>query len=302
MADKLRTKAHFSLLGASFIFGANYSIAKGLMPDYMMPLQIILLRVIGASLLFWMASIFTKYERIEWKDLGLITICAMLGVAANQIFFFMGLNLTSPVDASIIHTSSPIIVLVLSSFILKEKITGLKIFGIILGATGALTLIVYGQQVDLSSSSLEGNLLVLLNISAYSLYLILAKPLMNKYQPITVMKWLFLISVIFVAPFSVHKMDGIEWSSFSPAIWASLLYVIIGNTFFAYLLIIFAIKQLTSTIAAYYIYLQPVVATVIAIMMFNEKLTLLKIIAAALIFTGVFLVNRKSKQMANRNQ
>lgn len=300
--EKIRSRAHIALLGASFLFGANYSIAKGLMPDYLLPLQFILLRVTGASLLFWLASLFTKNEHIEWKDFGLIALCALLGVAANQIFFFMGLNLTSPVDASIIHTSSPILVLVLSTFILSEKITLLKLTGIIIGASGAVTLIAYGQQLDFSSSSLEGNLLIVVNITAYSVYLILAKPLMKKYQPVTIMKWLFLISIVFVAPFSIQNMSTINWSEFPLSVWASLIYVVIGNTFLAYLLIIFALKHLSSTIAAYYIYLQPVVASIIAILMFNEQLTIIKIIAALLIFTGVYLVNRKSKKMAKGNQ
>jgi len=177
-------KAHLALLGANVIYGANYLIAKGIMPNKIGPSAFVFLRIIGAGILFWVIKSFIK-ERIEKKDIFRLVLCGILGVTANQLLFFHGLNLTSPIDASIIITSIPVMVLVFSAILLKEKITTNKLIGITVGGIGAILLIWYGKSAEGTSSTL-GNLFVFINACSYALYLVIVKPMMKKYNAITV--------------------------------------------------------------------------------------------------------------------
>ncbi|MFO8086914.1 MAG: DMT family transporter [Bacteroidales bacterium] len=285
--------AHITLLITSLLFGANYWIAKGLMPDYFQPLQVIFMRVLGAMLLFWLLQLFTPKEKVAKKDLWLIGLSASLGVAVNQIMFFEGLSLTTPVDTSIIHSSSPLLVLMFAAFLAHERITLMKIVGIVMGMTGTLILVLYGNEVSFDSSSFRGDLFILINISAYSMYLVLIKPVMARYRPVTVMKWVFFFGFIFVLPVSVWRIPDINWHQVDGFALFSLLYVIIGTTFLAYLLTIYALRYVNASVAGFYIYLQPVFAALIGILLFDEVLTTHKIIAAILIFAGIFVVNRR---------
>ena len=183
-------KAHFALLGANIIYGANYLIAKGVMPNKIGPSAFIFVRVLGAILLFWLLKTTIK-EQIEKKDYPRLLLCGLLGVATNQLLFFHGLNLTSPIDASIIITSIPVMVLIFSAIILKEKITSNKILGLIIGGIGAVLLISYGNKSG-GTSSILGNLFIFLNACSYGLYLVIVKPLMKKYNSLTVISWVFL--------------------------------------------------------------------------------------------------------------
>ncbi len=285
--------AHLTLFATSLLFGANYWIAKGLMPDYFQPLQVIFMRVLGAMLLFWILQLFLPREKVTKKDLWLIALSSALGVALNQIMFFKGLNLTTPVDTSIIHSSSPVLVLMFAAIITRERLTWMKIAGIILGAAGALLLVVHGKQISFNADSFRGDVFILINISAYSMYLVLIKPVMARYKPVTVMKWVFFFGFLFVIPFSVGKLPTIQWQNIDSFAWFSLGYVIVGTTFLAYLLTIQALRYVDASVAGFYIYLQPVVAALIGITIFDEKLTMEKIIAAALVFAGVYFVSRK---------
>ncbi|MGB4123547.1 MAG: DMT family transporter, partial [Bacteroidales bacterium] len=182
-------KAHLSLLLAAMIFGANYWISKGLMPDYLSPEQLLFLRVVGSFLLFFMISFMLPSEKVDKADKKTIALASLLGVTLNQLLFFIGLNLSTPVDVAIIHVSNPIFVLIIASFLLRENVTFLKIIGIGMGAAGAVLLITYQGELSFSSNTFTGNLMALLNTLAYSFYLIIIKPIMKKYSPITVMKW-----------------------------------------------------------------------------------------------------------------
>lgn len=288
--------AHLTLFATSLLFGANYWIAKGLMPDYFEPRQVIFIRVLGAMLLFWLLHFFTTREKVKPRDLLLIAVSSALGVAVNQIMFFEGLNLTTPVDTSIIHASSPVLVLLFAAIITRERLTFMKIAGIILGAAGALLLVLHGKEVSFNADSFRGDIFILINISAYSLYLVLIKPVMARYKPVTVMKWVFFFGFLFVLPFSIGKMPNIDWQNVDGFAWFSLLYVVIGTTFLAYLLTINALRYVDASVAGFYIYLQPVFAAIIGISLFDEVLTAHKILAAALVFSGVYFVSRKNKK------
>lgn len=290
---KVIYKAHLALLASGLLFGLNYWIAKNLMPDPLLPRQIIFIRVSLAALFFWLLSRSIPKERISKKDSYRIAGAGTLGVTVNQIFFFEGLNITTPVDAAIIHASSPIMVLLLAAWFIKEKVTLLNVFGIFLGATGTLLLIFSGTDMALFTGKSLGNLFILLNIIAYALYLVLIKPVMQRYRPFTVMKWVFFYGFLTSFPFTVSAMPDLNIQAFTGKVIFSLVYVILGTTLLAYLLTIYGLKYLKASSVGYYIYLQPIMAGILGWFWFAEPISYIKLISAALIFSGVYFVNLK---------
>ena len=266
------------------------------MPDYMQPRMIILLRVVFASLAFWLVSAFLPNEKISRKDYSLLAFCGLFGVAINQIFFFEGLNLTTPINASIIMVGTPILVLVFSHFILKDKITSRKMAGILLGFSGAAFLILSHGSLSFASGTFTGNLFILINASSYGLFLVLVKPLMSKYNPITVMKWVFTFGIFYVAPVSISLVSQTDFSAIPFNIWMSIVYVILFTTILAYLLNNFSLTRISPTANSSYIYLQPFLATLVALLAGKDKLTWQELIATVLIFTGVYYVISKPKK------
>lgn len=288
--------AHLAIIAANIIYGINYVVAKGIMPDYLQPRMIILMRVMVASLIFWLVNAFLPKEKIARKDYFLLAICGLFGVAVNQIMFFEGLNLTTPINASIIMVGSPILVMVFSSLLLKEKITGARLAGIILGFTGAAFLILSHGQLTFASGTFTGNIFILINASSYGLFLVLVKPLMKRYKPLTVMKWVFTFGLLFVIPFSVSFISTTDFAAIPFNIWMSVAYVIIFATVFAYFLNNYSLIRISPTVNASYIYLQPFLATTVALMAGKDRLTWKEVVATILIFTGVYFVSiRKPK-------
>ncbi len=286
--------AHLALLAVNLIYGANYIIAKDVMPDYVGPLGFVFLRGVGALLLFWLLHKFVSSERIQKGDFVRLALCGLFGVACNQLLFFSGLSLTSPINASIIMTSSPILVLVASSLLLRERITAVRISGIVLGLAGALLILLFKGEISFDSDTFLGDMFIFVNAVSYSIYLVIVKPLMRKYQPLTVIKWVFLFGFIVVAPVGFSEFSEIDFGALPNTIWIGIVYVVLGTTFLAYLLNTFALKLVSPTVVSAYIYLQPLLAAVIAIAYKGEQLDALKIVAAILIFAGVFLVSRPS--------
>ena len=299
------SRAHLFLIVSGLLFGANYWIAKGLMPDFMQPAQIILVRCLSAVALFWLVSMMTIREKVGRRDHILLAMGGLTGISVNQTFFFSGLALTSPVDAALLHSGSPIVVLLFSALIAGEKINLLKISGILMGASGAVALVLQGSMAEGSSGNqLLGNSLIVLNIVSYSLYLVIIKPLMSRYTAITIMKWVFLYGFLFVIPYSLTSVSSIQFGNFTGFAWFSLAYIVIGTTFVTYLMTSYSLRYVSAGTAGYYIYIQPVIAAFIGIVLFRESFTLIKLLAAVLVFAGVFLVNRNtgSKKMSERNQ
>jgi drug/metabolite transporter (DMT)-like permease len=298
-------KAHLALLGANLIYGVNYLIAKGLMPDKIGPSAFIFLRVLGAGILFWCIKGFLTKDVIEKKDFPKLILLGLLGVATNQLLFFHGLNLTSPIDASIIITAVPVIVLIFSAFILKEKITINKLVGLLLGGIGAILLVWYGKNAN-GTSSFLGNLLVFLNACSYGLYLVLVKPLMKKYHPITIISWVFLFGFLFVVPFGFNDLLATNFNAFSTQTYMAVAFVIVGTTFLAYLFNIYALKTLSPAITGSYIYIQPAIsflmvsfyAYVLGNTEYAQDINLIKIFSCLLVFVGVYLISKPSKATA----
>lgn len=292
-------KAHLALIIANILYGLNYVIAKGIMPDFMSPRAIIFLRALGAIIVFNLIHKLFVKEKIERKDLLRLMACGLFGVAINQVLFFEGLNLTTPINASLIITTAPISVMVFSLIMLKEKINLNKIIGIGLGTTGAIILILMSGQLTIASDTFIGNILVFINISSYAFYLVLVKPIMIKYKPLTVMKWVFNFGFIFIFPFCFQQVLNVDFAVIPTNIWFSIAFVIIGVTILAYLLNVYALKSVSPVVNSSYIYSQPAIAAITAIIYLNEQLTLVKIIAATLIFIGLYFVNiRKEKRIS----
>jgi len=287
---------HLALFLVNLIYALNYSIAKDVMPDYIGPSGFILLRVIGGSLLFFLTFIFFIKENVELKDIVRLLFCGLFGVAINQLFFFEGLNLTTPINAAIIMTVSPILVIIFSAIIIKEKITIRKLLGIFLGIVGAATLILKSGSISLDNTFFVGNILIFINATSYSIYLVLVKTLMTKYNPITVMFYVFSFGLIFVLPFGLNELLEVNTQSFSKIIYLKVAFVVICTTFLAYLFNAFALKTLNPSVVSTYIYLQPVLASVVAIFLKSDSLDFIKILSALFIFSAVYLVSIPTKK------
>ncbi|MDC1063261.1 DMT family transporter [Flavobacteriales bacterium] len=289
--------SHVALIIVNLIYALNYTIAKDVMPEYIEPSGFILLRVIGGSILFFFIYFFIVKERVKKKDFFRLMLCGLFGVAINQLFFFEGLNLTTPINAAIIMTISPVLVIITSAIIIKEKITVRKIIGIFLGLIGACILILNSGDISFKNDFFTGNILVLINATSYAIYLVLVKTLMKRYNPITVMFYVFIFGLIFVLPFGIDEIQKIDLTTFNEEIYLKIGFVVICTTFIAYMFNAFALKSLNPSVVSVYIYLQPLLASLIAIALNSDTLSLVKILSAIFIFSAVFLVSIPSKKV-----
>jgi drug/metabolite transporter (DMT)-like permease len=284
--------AHGALLAVAIIYGLNYSIAKDVMPNYLLPRGFILVRVAGAVILFNLLSLFFSREKVAKEDYLRIALAGFFGVAANQLLFFEGLNITTPISAAVIMTTNPIMVLSLSAIILKVPLTPAKIIGIVLGITGALSIIYQGSNGNLFNGGESlGNTLVMLNAFSFASYLIVVKPLMAKYKALTVVRLIFMAGLVMVIPFGASQFTEITWSEMPSLIYWEVGFVVIGTTFMAYLLNVYALKTVSSTTVSFYIYLQPLIAAIAATILGTDQLSMGMISSAILIFSGVYLVS-----------
>ncbi|WP_405611685.1 DMT family transporter [Polaribacter sp. Asnod1-A03] len=289
-----RTLALIAVSIATLIYGITFTIAKDIMPNYVKPFGLILLRVSGAVLVFWTAGIFIKSKKIERKDFKSMAIAALFGVALNMLCYFQGLNLTTPISASVMMVTTPIIVLIVSSFMYKEKIIPRKILGIVVGLIGTIVLIIYGNKANGNASNrMLGNFLVFINAASYGIYLILAKKLIHKYHPIVFVKWFYLFGLIYVLPFGFLDLIEVDWATMPTDILLKVGFIILFTTCITYLFNLFGLKKLKPTTVSVFIYLQPVVATIYALMVGSDALNLIKIGSTILIFTGVYLVTKQ---------
>ena len=297
----MKLKGHSSMLGANVMWGLISPVAKFVMVGgAVTPLVVTDLRITGAMVLFWIASFFQKPERVAPKDLLKLLGASLLAIVFNQGCFIFGVGLTSPVDASIITTSMPLLAMVLAAIYLKEPITGKKVLGIAVGATGALLLILGSHQVSEAKAAgnhyIWGDLLVLLAQFSYALYFVLFKNFVNKYSLITIMKWMFTYAFICALPFSYNDLLHTEWKSLQNTEIGALVFIVVGSTFISYVLIVIGQKNLRPTVAGMYNYVQPLVASIVAVCWGMDTFNFVKIISVALIFGGVYLVtNSRSK-------
>jgi drug/metabolite transporter (DMT)-like permease len=296
------SKRNVALFGAtivSVIYGVTFTIAKDVMPEYIDAYGFILLRVSGAMLLFWISWLFMPKEKIALKDFPRIIAAAFFGVAFNMLTFFKGLSLTSPISASVIMVTTPMIVLALSAIIMKERMQKRMVIGIILGLIGTAFLILYGKSIGSATNASFGNILVLVNAISYGFYLITVKKLMDKYNAFTFVKWIYLFGFLMVLPFGWSQFEAVNWAIVPTHIYWKIAFVVVISTFITYLLNLLTMKELKPTTVAVFIYLQPFFATVFAIGLGKDDLSLVKIVSAILIFVGVYMVTQKKKTADN---
>ena len=291
---KERIQGHLLILSANLIFGLNTPISKWLLSEKLDASLHTMLRMFIAGLLFWIASLFVERQKVSLSDLLKLMVCGLCGIAINQYLFIVGLSVTSPVDASVIVTSTPIFVMIFAAFILKEPITLLKCGGVFMGAMGAIWLIISAGGDSGARSSIWGDMLALISSFIYSFYFVISKPLAQKYSAVTMMKWMFLFGFIALIPFnyrSVFFFEGVRADLDFKAIGA-IFYVCVFATFLAYFLIPMAIKRIRPTTASMYNYIQPITSSAIAIIAMQDAFSIQKLLAATMIFAGVFMVTK----------
>ena len=284
---------------ATTIYGINHTVAKMVMPIYIGSLGLVFLRVLGATIIFWTISLFFKTKPIEKKDRLTILKCGLFGMSINIAAFIAGLDYSTPVNSSILIIISPIFVVILSFFIFKNKINFIKILGIILGFIGAMILILTADSNSSIGRNIPlGNFLFIVNSISYAYYLIIVKPMAEKYDLITLFKWLFLIGLIFNFPLGINQFLDVDWASLP--LWEAVLpmvFVVVGTTCMTYFLNGYALSKITSTEVAVFMYLQPIIGILFAIFTKSDTITLIMFVASVLIFTGVYLTSvLKQKQ------
>lgn len=288
-------KGHGAMFSANAMWGLMSPLAKFVMlGGAVTPLVVTDMRIFGAMVLFWIASFFRKPERVAHKDLARLFVASLLAIVFNQGCFIFGVGLTSPADASIITTSMPLIAMILAALYLKEPVSGKKVLGIALGATGALLLIMGSRHPDTSQTVgthyIWGDLLVLMAQCSYALYIVLFKNFVSKYSLFTIMKWMFTYAFICALPFSYHDLLAASWSALSSAEIAALAFIVVGGTFFSYIFVVVGQKNLRPTVAGMYNYVQPVIASIVAIYWGMDSFNWIKVLSVLLIFGGVYLV------------
>lgn len=296
-----KTKAHLGILAANIFFAINLSTVKYLTENsFIQPFAINILRVGISALLFWSLLLFSpgNQYKIDKKDRGRIILCALCGIALNQSFFIKGLSLTYSIHAALLLLITPIIISVAAVIILREGFSVLKITGLLLGITGAVILISARNNTGSGRDIILGDVLIILNAIVYAAYFILVKPLMLRYHPLNVMRWIFTIGLIGIFPLGFRELTQIPWPVFGINEWACIALVVITGTFLAYLFNVYGIKTLGAGVTGAYIYTQPVFASIIAMIFLGEKLELYKILSAVFIFAGVFLSTKTFKKSA----
>lgn len=296
--SRVKTWAHLSLLVANVIYGLNYSIAKAVMPDHIKPFALLSVRSIGATALFWVTSLFVPKEPVSKKDLLFLFGCSFFGVVINQSLFLLGLNLTTPVNSSIILSTNPIFAFAFAALILKEKITFLKGTGLAIGLSGVMLLILQNGTPDVASSTFIGDMFSLINTISWAFYTVIIKRMLEKYHPVTVMKWTFLFGMLTNVPVGYREWSTMDWSSIPLTAWLQIGFVIVGATYLGYLFLTFGLRRLSPTIVSTYTYTQPIIAAYLATLMGQDHIDLIMISSALLIFAGVFVVSFQKKNKA----
>jgi len=292
-----KSLAHTALIFTNIFFAINLTAVKHLTnPQLVKPFGLNVVRIGVSMLLFWVLCLLQPLKiKIDKPDRMRLFLCSVAGIAVNQLFFIKGLSLTYPIHASLLLLTTPILIVFIAAWILKERLVILKIVGLALGISGALVLILAKDNAGNGDDVLLGDLFIIINAISYTIYFIIVKPLMLKYNPVVILTWLFTIAFFLVLPFGWTEFMQIPWKQYNVLDFTSMGLVVITGTFLAYLFNLYGIKILGASVAGSYIYTQPVFAALIAMLFLHEHLALYKIIAAVLIFSGVYMANKQFK-------
>ncbi len=288
-------KGHIAAISTNVIFGLNIPITKSLLSSWMSPMGYTLIRMLFGMSMFWLIGLFQKKEKVRKKDLLMIFLCGLLGLVATQVTFAVSLQYTTPVTYSLILALSPIIVLLLSALFLRESITSFKIIGVLLGLSGAAIIILQGGGNN-SNNTIFGILIAVVSVTCYAGYIILTRKISAKYSPITMMKWMFLLSVVVLLPFSYSELPKQHLFSSEVTFTAisELTFALLFSSIIAFFLMPVALKRIKATTASIYVNLQPLVASSIAIIIGQDFFSWDKLLALVLVIAGVYLVTQSN--------
>ena len=272
-------------------------MAKEVMPSHIQPRGFILLRITGALVcLFIYHAVFIREKIKSPRDYFQLAICAFFGVALNMVMFFEGLSRTSPIHAPLIMVTTPILVLIIGFLLKEEKLSAAKIFGVVLGTIGAGMLIT-GRAGGDREATFWGDVMIMINAASFAIYLVLVKPIMSKYHPITVSLWTFVFGFIFVFPFGIQQLTQVNWSDLEMAHWLIILFTVFCTTSLAYALNAWAMQYVKASVVGSYVYLQPVLGIALAVSTGKYSLHWSHIFYATLIFSGVYLVSKRYSRL-----
>ncbi len=296
MTTDKNLKGHAAVLAANIMWGLNAPIGKSLLND-LSALSVTTFRMVGAAICFWLLSLFTPKEHVDHHDMVRLFFAALFAVVFNQGIFIFGLSLTSPIDASIVTTTMPIITLIVAAIYLKEPVTNKKVLGIFMGAMGALILIMSSQSGAAGGSgNMLGNLLCLISQFSFAIYLTVFRDLTQKYSPVTISKWLFVYASMCYIPFSYQGIARIDFTALPWENFLQIGYVIIFATFLSYICVMTGQRLLRPTIVSMYNYVQPIVATIVAVTFGMDTFGLSKGFAVLLVFGGVYFVTHSKSR------
>ncbi|MED5363009.1 MAG: DMT family transporter [Bacteroidota bacterium] len=291
-----RTLAMFAALGATLIYALNHTIAKDVMPTYIKGFGFIGIRLIGATIAFWLIGLLMPKKHIDKADRSAFLRAAFFGMAINMLAFFKGLEYSTPINSTVIITTTPIMVFLFSVILLKENIRPKRAIGVLIGFLGALSLVLFSQQAPANAPNISlGNFLFIANASTYGLYMIYVKPLSEKYNTIHLLKWLFLIGLLMTMPFTLPELLEVDFQLMPHSVWWRIGFVVLGTTFMTYLLMVYAIRHLRATSLSVFTYLQPIIGIVYAALVGADFMTPVKWIAMSLVLLGVFLVTKQEQ-------
>jgi drug/metabolite transporter (DMT)-like permease len=291
---KTPAKAHAALLAVQVFFSTLPIAAKYHVLPFMPPAGLVMFRVAGgAVILFAIARVGVRARVRDRRDLGRLALYAVLGVAVNQLLFIEGLSRTTPINAQVIGTTIPVFTLMFGALLGVDRLGALRVVGIALAAAGAIYL-VGPDRIEITPETTIGNAMIATNALAYSLYLVLSKPILERYDSVTVMAWVFVFGTVFVAPFGVASLAGSGAIATMPwRAWAAVAFIVLVPTVGSYWLNAWALRRSAPSVVAAYIYLQPLLTGVMAVLLEGEELDPRAIPSAALIFAGVALSTRR---------
>lgn len=295
MEKDRRLDGHIACFTAYAIFGINIIVCKDLTGGHLIsPIALFTLRSLGAGALFWILSLFGPHEKVERKDYLKIFAAAFLGYFVTQLTFLIAIPDVTPMHCSIMSAMSPIYTMFIAAIVLKEPLSWQKSGGVLLSLSGIIFLILNnaGARSGASESTLMGLFMMFLNSFSFSLYLGIFKPVIQKYSVVTFMKWIFLFSSIMALPFSYEEMFSLSWTRIPSAQLWELGYLVVFATFISYFLIPYGQKRIRPTLVSMYSYIQPIIATILSIILGMDILTWEKVLAAAMVFGGVIIVSR----------
>ena len=288
-------QGHLFALTANILWGLMAPIGKSALAEFS-ALSVTTFRMVGAAACFWLLSLFCKREQVDHRDMLKIFFATLFALVFNQGVYIFGLSMTSPIDASIVTTTLPIVTMIVAAIYLKEPVTNKKVLGIFVGAMGALILIMNSQNTGSGGGSVIGDLLCLIAQISFSIYLTVFKGLSQKYPPITLNKWMFVYASMCYIPFSYHGIAAIQWAEVSTAALVQVGYVVVGGSFLAYICIMTAQRLLRPTVVSMYNYMQPIVASIVTVVIGMATFNLEKGIAIALVFLGVYIVTQSKSR------